>query len=121
MDEQGLSVLRGEQFPMPLGNDFDGAVGHFDGGLIVDRVCGHWYVGGPSFYVGESRIRHVLALQVRKQREINESQRSIAARERIAVVVGLSSEVGSRDHGPAARADVDRLASQRRQEVGQSR
>ena len=30
--------IRGEQFPVPLGDDFDGAVDHFDGGLVVDRV-----------------------------------------------------------------------------------
>src|SRR5437773_12173376 len=74
----------------------------------------------PIFLCWRESYPAFLALQVRKQREINESQRSIAARERIAVVVGLSSEAGSRDHGPAARADVDRLAAQRRQEVGQS-
>ena len=34
-----LSVLGDKQLPVPLGDDFDGAVGHFDGGLIVDRVC----------------------------------------------------------------------------------
>src|SRR5487761_211335 len=28
-------------FPVPLGDDFDGAVGHFYGGLIVNRVCRH--------------------------------------------------------------------------------
>jgi hypothetical protein len=36
-----VSVLGGKQLPVPLGNDFDGAVSHFDGGLIVDRV--RWY------------------------------------------------------------------------------
>src|SRR6266542_1219817 len=98
-----------EQLPVPLGDDFDGAVDDFYRGLIVNRVRRYWYPGGPSFYVGQGSVRHVLALQVRKQREINQSQRSIAARERLTVVVGLSPEVGSRDHGPAARAHVDRL------------
>ena len=32
-----LSV-RGEQFPVSLGDDFDDAVGHFDGGLIINRI-----------------------------------------------------------------------------------
>jgi hypothetical protein len=32
------TVLGGEQFPVPLGDDFDGAVNHFDGGLVVDRI-----------------------------------------------------------------------------------
>jgi hypothetical protein len=31
----------GEQLPMALGDDIDGAVDHLDGGLIVDRVRGH--------------------------------------------------------------------------------
>jgi hypothetical protein len=34
-------VLGGKQLPAPLGDDFDGAIGHFDGGLIVDRVRWH--------------------------------------------------------------------------------
>ena len=46
------------------------------------------------------------------------AQRFVAAGERITVVVGLSSEVGSRDHRTAARADVDHVGPQRRQEVG---
>jgi hypothetical protein len=33
--------LRGEQPPVPLGDDFDGTVDHPDGGLIVDRVRRH--------------------------------------------------------------------------------
>ncbi len=36
-----VSVLGREQFPVPLGDDFDGAVDHLDGGLIVDRVRRH--------------------------------------------------------------------------------
>src|SRR5919106_2761529 len=87
----------GKQLPVPLGDDFDGVVDHLYCGLIVDRVCGHWYPGGPFFDVGQGSIRHVLALEVRKQREINQSQRSIAAGERLTVVVGLSSELGGRD------------------------
>jgi hypothetical protein len=31
---------RREQFPVPLGDDVDGAVDHLDGGLVVDRVRG---------------------------------------------------------------------------------
>jgi hypothetical protein len=42
-------VSGGKQLPVPLGDAFDGAVGHFNGGLIVNRVRGHWYRGGhPS-------------------------------------------------------------------------
>ena len=32
------SVLGREQFPVPLGDDLDGTVDHFEGGLVVDRV-----------------------------------------------------------------------------------
>jgi Transposase IS66 family len=70
---------------VPLGDDFDGAVDHVYRGLIVNRVRRHWYPGGPSFYVGQRGIRQVLALKVRKQREINQPQRSVAAGERIMV------------------------------------
>jgi hypothetical protein len=37
-----LSVLGGKQLPVPLGDDFDRPVGHFDGGLIVNRVHRNW-------------------------------------------------------------------------------
>jgi hypothetical protein len=33
-----LSVSWGKQLPVLLGDDFDGAVDHFYGGLIVNRV-----------------------------------------------------------------------------------
>jgi hypothetical protein len=33
-----VSVLGREQFPVPLGDDLDGTVDHFEGGLVVDRV-----------------------------------------------------------------------------------
>jgi hypothetical protein len=36
------STLGGNQLPMPLGDDFDGVVGHLHGGLIVNRVCRPW-------------------------------------------------------------------------------
>src|SRR6266496_2664941 len=75
----------GEQLPVPLGDDFDGAVDDLYGGLIVNRVRRYWYPGGPSFYVGQGSVRHVLVHQVRKHREIDQSQRSVAARERVTV------------------------------------
>jgi len=37
-----LLVLGRKQLPVPLGDDFDGAVGHFYGRLIVNRVRRHW-------------------------------------------------------------------------------
>jgi len=33
-----ISDIRGKQLPVSLGDDFDGVVGHFDGGVIVNRI-----------------------------------------------------------------------------------
>src|SRR5262249_8912296 len=85
-----------ERLAVPLGDDLDGAVDRLDGGLIVDRVCRHRYAGGPFLDVGERRVRHVLALEMRKHRKIDQPERLIAGGQRIALVVGGSSEVGSR-------------------------
>ena len=74
-----LSILGGKQLPVPLGNYSDGAAGHFYGGLIVYCVRRRWYPGGQSFQVGQGILRKPLVIQVRTQREINQSQRSIAA------------------------------------------
>ena len=38
---------------MPLGDDCDGAVGHFDGGLVVDGVRGARDVGAVRALPGE--------------------------------------------------------------------
>src|SRR5262245_11236419 len=42
----------GEQLPVPLGDDLDRAVDHFDGGVVVDRVRRPWDFGRPSFCAG---------------------------------------------------------------------
>jgi hypothetical protein len=34
---------------MAFGDNFDDAIDHFDGGLIVNRVRRHRYPGGQSF------------------------------------------------------------------------
>jgi hypothetical protein len=103
---------------VPLGDDFDGAVGHFDGGLIVNRVARHRHVGGPFFCVGHGILRQVLVIQVRKHREINQSQRFIATGGRPPADEVLP-DVGGHHHTPGAQSHVDRLM-QRRQEVRQS-
>ena len=64
---------------MALGDDLDGAVDRFDGGLIVNRVRRHRHHGGPSFCVGQGILRGPLVIQVRKKRKINEPQRSVVA------------------------------------------
>jgi hypothetical protein len=62
-----------------LGDDFDGAVGHFDGGLIVDRIRRIWDPGRPSFCLGHGIARQAPVIhQMRTDREINDSQCSVA-------------------------------------------
>ena len=73
---------------MPPRYDVDGTVGHVDGGLVVNRVCRHWYPGGPSFEGGQGLLRESLVIQVRMQRTAHQSQRSVAAGGRIVAVVG---------------------------------
>src|SRR4029077_11839298 len=58
-----VSVLGGEQLPVPLGDDFGGAVGHFEGGLIVNRIRRMWDPGRPSFCLGHGIARHFLVSQ----------------------------------------------------------
>src|SRR6187549_982335 len=53
-------VSRGNQLPVPLGDDFDGVVGHFDGGLVVDRVRRAGDAGRPAFRVGHRVPRQVV-------------------------------------------------------------
>src|SRR6188474_1108486 len=63
------SVLGCEQFPVPLRNDVDGAVGHLEGGLVSDRVRRSWHAGGPPFG-GRHRVpRQVRVLEVGEDRE----------------------------------------------------
>ena len=91
---------------------------HFDGGLIVNRVPRHRHAGGPFFCVGHGIVRHVLVIQVRKHRKINQSQRFIATGGRLPADEVLP-DVGGHHHAPGAQSHIDRLA-QRRQEVRQS-
>lgn len=65
--------LRGNKLPVAFGDDFDGSVGHFDGGLVIDRVHRSRYAGGPSFDVGERGVQLRWVIQMGKQREINQA------------------------------------------------
>src|SRR5215472_232795 len=68
----GRSASGGEELPVPLGDDFDVAVGHLDGGLVVDRVRRRRYPRGPLFCNG-----HVLVIgvvHVRNNRKIRQSE-----------------------------------------------
>jgi hypothetical protein len=64
---------------VPLGDDVDGAVDHFYGRLIVNRVRRTRDTGRPTFRVGQRVLRQHLVIQVREDREINQPQRLIAA------------------------------------------
>ena len=73
----GVRLSGAQQFPVPLGDDFNCAIGHLDGGLIVDRVRRRRSPGGPDFCVGQRVLRGSLVIQVRKQREVDQPQRSV--------------------------------------------
>jgi hypothetical protein len=64
-----VAALGGEQFPVPLGDDFDGTIGHSDGGLIVNPIRRAWDPRRPSFCVGHGIVRQVLVIHVRKDRK----------------------------------------------------
>src|SRR5438874_9587540 len=104
---------------MTLGDDFDRVVDDLYGGLIVNRVSRHWYSGRPFLQVRQGVIREALVIQVRRQREIDQSQRFVAADWRVMAIVGLS-EVGGHHHAPRAYPHVDRLNPQRGQEICES-
>ena len=59
--------MRSKQLPVPLGDNFDGAIGHFYGGLIVNRVRRHWYRGGHFFQVGRGILWESRVIQMPKQ------------------------------------------------------
>src|ERR1700691_4343521 len=77
-----LSFLRVDEFPVPFGDDVDVAVNDLDGGLIVDQVRGIRYRGSPFLRLGHAVLRHGLVVQVRKDREVNDAQRFVAASRR---------------------------------------
>jgi hypothetical protein len=68
-----LCVSGFEQLPVPFGDYLKGAVDHFDGRLIVYCVRRDRDPGRPLFYVGQGSVRHVLAIEVRIEREIHQS------------------------------------------------
>ena len=66
-----------EQFPVPLGDDFDRAVDHFEGGLVVDRVAGPDKPAAHSLAVGDRVPRQVRVVEVREDREVDDSQGAV--------------------------------------------
>jgi hypothetical protein len=43
--------LGGKELPVPLRDHFDGAAGHFYGGLVINRIRRRWYARGHFFQV----------------------------------------------------------------------
>src|ERR1700733_9811934 len=54
---RALPQGRGEPLPVPLGDDFDATIGHFDRGLIVNRVRRLRHAGRPFFRLGHRIFR----------------------------------------------------------------
>jgi transposase len=67
-----VSVLGREQFPVPLGDDLDGPVNYFDGGLVVDRVRRARQVGRPLLCGGHRVPRQVRVIEMREDREVDD-------------------------------------------------
>jgi hypothetical protein len=93
---------------MAFGDDFDGSVNHFDGGLIVDCVRRTSETGRPSIRVGHSIFRHHLIVQMREDREVDDSQRAVAAGGRLPPDEVLSDAWGHH-HAPTAQPYPNRV------------
>src|SRR5690349_56338 len=68
------SVSGSKPSPMPFGNDFDGVVDHFDGGLVVDRVRRPPETGRPFFCGRHGVLWQELVVNVREDREVDNAQ-----------------------------------------------
>ena len=110
-----MSVLRVEKFPMPFGDDLDGAVDHLDGGLVVDRVRRTRDAGRPSFRLGHGVARHAVWSQVRKDREVDDAQRAVVTGS--AVSTGRSPPRSS-GSSPCSRRSVPPRPSRSATEAG---
>lgn len=104
-----LVELGGKLLPVPLGDDLDVAVNDSDGSLIVNRIGRYLHTGSPPFCLGHGMVRHGLVIQMRKYREINQSQHSVSAGDRTPEDEFLP-DVRGHHQAPTAHAHVDRLA-----------
>ena len=82
---------------------------------IVDRVRRHRHAGGPSFCVGHGVLRQVLVIQVREDREVDDSQRAVVTGGRLPVDEVLP-DTGGHHHAPGAQPHPDRLAQRRQRD-----
>src|SRR5262245_61492425 len=104
----------GQLLPMPLGDDFDVAVGHLDGSLVVDRVGGTRNLFHPLFRPRHGVAGHALLSQVWIDREVNDAQRAVVTCGRFPLDEVLP-DPGGHHHAPRAQSHPDRLAQRRKQ------
>ena len=68
---------------MALGDDFDGAVGHFDGGVVVDRIGRIRDRGRPSLCLVHRVFRQVRVVDVREDREVDDAAWENGGKDRV--------------------------------------
>ena len=73
--------VRAKVPPVPLGDDLDLAIVVLDGDLVVDGLGRMADAGRPSFRVGHRVLREGRVVQVRKNREVDDPQRYVVARD----------------------------------------
>ena len=76
--ESALGGCEASSFQCPFGDDLDGAVDHFDGGLVVDRVRRPRQLGRPPLCGGHRVARQVGVVEVREDREVDDAQGPVA-------------------------------------------
>src|SRR4030095_6639205 len=96
-----LSVLGREQFPVPFGDDLDGAIDHLDGRLVVHRVRRTRDAGRPLFRLGHGVARHALLSQVWTDREVDDAQGAVVTGRRSPLDEVLP-DPGGHPHAPGA-------------------
>src|ERR1700722_11540809 len=100
----GCWRLAGELLPVPLRDDLDGAVGHFDGCLVVDGVGRAADLGGPALGIGDGVLPE--NIQVREDREVDDAEGAVVGRGR--PLCELGADPGRHHHAPGAHSDPDR-------------
>ena len=110
--------LGSKQLPVTLGDDFDFAIDHFYGGLIVNQVRWHRHADGP-FQRGPG---YCLAGRDYPGAGISRNQPCLAFYRHHWVTPAdkVLPDAGGHHHTPGGEAYIDHLAWKLRQEVGQS-
>jgi len=66
--------------PLTFRHDVDSAADDADSGLVVDRVPGAVEAGGPCLGVGQRVLREGLMVEVREDREVDQTKRAVVGR-----------------------------------------